>query len=280
VTKAPDQPQLTIGEFGQRTRLTAKALRLYDEIGLLRPAAIDPSSGRRRYEADQVRRGQLIGMLRGADLSLAEIGRLLADLGRDRDAATERLDRHLTALEARHYGRRILIRHIHAALREDGNPMYPIQTRHVPAQRVMSIQRRLRAPETDAFAEEAKAAFAAHLGGLPPAGPFALIFHGIVSDESDGPLEAILPAPGGLAATDLIGIRTEPAHDEAYTTITKAQWAYPAILAAYDAVSCSPEAQSRPGSRLSCREVYLAEPDAVKDDDLICDIAFPLGPGA
>jgi DNA-binding transcriptional MerR regulator len=280
VTQAPDQPQLTIGEFAQRTRLTAKALRLYDEIGLLRPAALDPHSGRRRYGGGQVRRGQLIGMLRGADLSLAEIGRLLADLDRDRDAAADRLDRHLFTLEARHSSRRILVRHIHATLREDDCLMFVIQTRHVPAQQVMSVQRRLRAPETDAFAEEAKAAFAAHLGGLPPAGPFTLIFHGTVDDESDGPLEAMLPVTGGVQATDLIGIRTEPAHDEAFTTITKAQWAYPAILAAYDAVSCSPQAQGRPGSRLSCREVYLAEPGAIKDGDLICDIAFPLGPGA
>ena len=68
-----------------------------------------------------------------------------------------------------------------------------------------------------------------------------------------------------------------PTHDEAFTTITKAQWDYPAILAAYDAVACSPEATARPGSRLSCREVYLAEPEAVGDDGLICDIAFPLG---
>ena len=80
-----------------------------------------------------------------------------------------------------------------------------------------------------------------------------------------------------LQATDLVGIRTEPAHDEAFTTITKAEWAYPAILAAYDAVSCSPEATARPGSRLSCREVYLAEPHSIGDDELVCDIAFPLG---
>jgi hypothetical protein len=58
-----------------------------------------------------------------------------------------------------------------------------------------------------------------------------------------------------VQATDLIGIRTEPAHDEAFTTITKAQWDYPAILAAYDAVACSPEVTVRPGSGLSCREV-------------------------
>lgn len=90
-------------------------------------------------------------------------------------------------------------------------------------------------------------------------------------------LEAILGCPDDIAPTDLIGVRTEPAHAEAYSTITKSQWDFPAILAAYDAVACSSEAAARPGRTLSCREVYLAEPEAIGDDDLICDIAFPLG---
>jgi DNA-binding transcriptional MerR regulator len=277
VTPDSARQLLTIGEFAHQTRLTAKALRIYDEIGLLRPVDVDPSNGHRRYGVGQVRPARLIGMLRGADLSLAEIGLLLADLDRNRDLATARLDRHLIELEARHTSRRFLIRHIHAILREEDHPMFPIQTRHVPARRVMSIQRRLRAPETDTFVEEAKTAFAGHLDGALPTGPFTLIFHGVVDHESDGPLEAILACPDDVQVTDLIGIRTEPAHDEAFTTITKAQWDYPAILAAYDAVACSPEAVARPGSRLSCREVYIAEPQAIDQDELICDIAFPLG---
>jgi len=277
VTPDSARRMLAIGEFARQTRLTAKALRLYDEIGLLRPADVDPSSGHRRYGVGQVRPARLIGMLRGADLSLAEIGLLLADLDRNRDLAITRLDRHLIELEARHTSRRFLIRHIHAILREEAHLMFPIQTRHVPAQRVMSIQRRLRASETDTFVAEAKAAFADHLDGALPSGPFTLIFHGVVDHESDGPLEAVLGCPDGVQVTDLIGIRIEPAHDEAFTTITKAQWDYPAILAAYDAVACSPEAIARPGSRLSCREVYVAEPGAIHRDELICDIAYPLG---
>lgn len=154
--------------------------------------------------------------------------------------------------------------------------MFTINTRHVDALQVMSIQRRLHAPATDSFIRETKALFASHLAGADPTGPFTLVFHGIVDDDNDGPLEAILGCPAGIQPTEAIGIRTEPAHDEAYTTITKAQWAYPAILAAYDAVACSPEASARPGLRLSCREVYLAEPDMITDDDSICDIAFPL----
>ena len=277
MTQESGRQLLSTGEFARQTRLSAKALRIYDEIGLLRPAEVDPASGRRRYEADQAGTARLIGMLRGADLSLAEIGLLLAESGRDRDRASARLDRHLVQLEARHTSRRFLIRHIHAILREEGQAMFPVQTRHVPAQRVMSIQRRLRAPETDAFVREARAAFARHLNGASPAGPFTLIFHGIVDLESDGPVEAMFACSEDVQATDFIGIRTEPAHDEAFATITKAQWDYPAILAAYDAVACSPEATARPGSRLSCREVYLAEPGSIGAEDLICDIAFPLG---
>jgi hypothetical protein len=35
-------------------------------------------------------------------------------------------------------------------------------------------------------------------------------------------------------------------------------------------------------SEVRTREVpvYLAEPDAIADDDLVCDIAFPLGDAA
>jgi hypothetical protein len=145
--------------------------------------------------------------------------------------------------------------------------MFPIHTRRIAAARVMSIQHRLHAAETDRFVREAKATFAAHLGTTPPTGPFTLIFRGVVDAESDGPLEAVLGCPETVGLTDVIGIRTEPAHDEAYTTITKAQWAYPAILAAYDAVACSPEARARPGSRLSCREVYLGSSGLSGDRD-------------
>jgi DNA-binding transcriptional MerR regulator len=267
---------IPIGEFARRARLTHKALRLSDRIGLLRPVLTDEATGYRRYDVTQVRTGQLISLLRGAGLGLAEVERVLRDVAAGADRAVDRLDVLLRDLERRHGHRTLLIRHIQATLREGSDPMFRIETRHVPAQRVMSIQRRLHAPETEGFVREAKRAFAQHLAGAGPAGPFTLIFHGVVSEDSDGPLEAVLGCPGHVGPTDVIGIRTEPEHDEAYTTITKAQWAYPAILAAYDAVACSSEVAARAGSRLSCREVYLAEPEALGEDQAVCDVAFPL----
>jgi DNA-binding transcriptional MerR regulator len=271
-----DETLISVGEFGRRTRLSAKALRIYHQVGLLRPVEVE-ANGYRRYDPAQVRTGQLIGMLRGAEVSLAEIGLVLGDLDRGTEQAVERLERLLAVREREHLNRKLLIRHVQAILRTGEDSMYVINTRHVPARRVMSIQRRLYAGETAAFAREAKAAFLAHLGGAEPAGPFTLIFHGVVSHESDGPLEAALPCPDAVGPTELIGVRTEPAHDEAYTTITKAQWQYPAILAAYDAVAASPQVRARCHSPLSCREVYIAAPDQIGDDEPICDVAFPLG---
>lgn len=273
----PNRATLSTGEFARRCRLSAKALRIYDQIGLLRPAEVDSSNGYRRYRREQLATARLIAMLRGIEMSLSEIGQLLADLTQSHELAGQRLNAHLYDLEKQHTSRRSLARHIQAILREEECPMFTIQTRHVPVRRVMSIQRRLRAAETDGFVREVKQLFAEHLAGASPTGPFSLIFHGIVDQDSDGPLEATLSCSDQVEPSELVGIRTEPEHDEAFTTITKSEWAYPAILAAYDAVACSPEAVARPGSRLSCREVYLAEPDGIKDDDLICDVAFPWG---
>jgi DNA-binding transcriptional MerR regulator len=68
---------LSIGAFAHRSRLSLKALRLYDELGLLTPARVDPENGYRYYVAEQVDRARLIGLLRRLDMPLARIGRVL-----------------------------------------------------------------------------------------------------------------------------------------------------------------------------------------------------------
>ena len=42
---------MTIGRFARVTGLTVKALRHYDEVGLLRPAAVDAETGYRSYSS-------------------------------------------------------------------------------------------------------------------------------------------------------------------------------------------------------------------------------------
>lgn len=64
---------LTIGTFAKASRLTPKALRLYDELGLLTPARVDPVTGYRLYAPEQLEQARLVAWLRRLGMPLARI---------------------------------------------------------------------------------------------------------------------------------------------------------------------------------------------------------------
>ncbi|MEV6165064.1 MerR family transcriptional regulator [Streptomyces sp. NPDC052052] len=67
---------LTIGAFAKASRLSPKALRLYDELGLLTPARVDPVTGYRLYAPEQLDRARLVAWLRRLGMPLARIQRV------------------------------------------------------------------------------------------------------------------------------------------------------------------------------------------------------------
>ncbi|GHJ34450.1 protein phosphatase 2C domain-containing protein [Streptomyces sp. TS71-3] len=64
---------LTIGAFAKASRLSPKALRLYDELGLLTPARVDPVTGYRLYAPEQLDQARLVAWLRRLGMPLARI---------------------------------------------------------------------------------------------------------------------------------------------------------------------------------------------------------------
>lgn len=74
---------LSIGAFARATRLSHKALRVYDERGILTPARVDPDSGYRFYRRDQLERARLIAWLRRLGMPLARIAEVCAKDPRD-----------------------------------------------------------------------------------------------------------------------------------------------------------------------------------------------------
>jgi DNA-binding transcriptional MerR regulator len=68
---------LKIGEFAHLGQVTVRTLRYYDEIGLLRPAHVDPWTGYRYYSQDQLSRLHRILTLKDLGLSLEQIEPLL-----------------------------------------------------------------------------------------------------------------------------------------------------------------------------------------------------------
>ncbi|MFI1157293.1 MerR family transcriptional regulator [Streptomyces sioyaensis] len=69
----------TIGDFARYGRVSARMLRHYDALGLLRPARTDPVSGYRYYEAAQLARLNRIIALKDLGFSLQQVGAILAE---------------------------------------------------------------------------------------------------------------------------------------------------------------------------------------------------------
>jgi DNA-binding transcriptional MerR regulator len=81
-----NDPQLfSIGEFSQISGLSVKALRFYDEKGLLKPARVDAVTDYRYYDAACAERARVIARLRELQFSLDDIARILAECGDESD---------------------------------------------------------------------------------------------------------------------------------------------------------------------------------------------------
>jgi len=64
---------MTSGAFARASGLSRKALRLYDELGLLHPARVDPATSYRFYEPGQLEQARLVAWLRRLGMPLADI---------------------------------------------------------------------------------------------------------------------------------------------------------------------------------------------------------------
>jgi DNA-binding transcriptional MerR regulator len=89
----------SIGRFSRLSGLSVHALRHYDELGLLRPADVDPETGYRRYAPEQLAAARTIVRLRGLELPLHLVAAYLA--APDPKAASQVLTRHRSGVEAR-----------------------------------------------------------------------------------------------------------------------------------------------------------------------------------
>jgi PPM family protein phosphatase len=71
-------PFLNSGDFAQASGLSRKALRLYDDLGLLVPVRTDPWSGYRFYAPAQLERARLVAWLRRLGMPLEQIRQVTA----------------------------------------------------------------------------------------------------------------------------------------------------------------------------------------------------------
>jgi len=262
-------PLLSIGVFARRSRLSPKALRLYAAQGLLVPARLDGRTGYRSYTADQVERARLIGLLRQAGMPLARVRELVASPASDQPAAVERW---WAGVEDDHRRRREVVAHLHRRLTGEDLVM-DVVVREVPEQELLTAERRVTVEDLEPFITGAADRIRAHLAaaGTAPSGALRVVYHGMVTEDSDGPVEVAVPFTGSVEPVDDLRVRLQPAQREAVTALTREQACFPRILDAYDAVARWTDGAglSRTGSPA---EVYPED-----DGPVFLEVAWPVG---
>jgi len=106
-----DDELIEIGQFSAASGLTVAALRHYDEVGVLKPAEVDPKTSYRRYRCEQLGVAHMICQLRSVDLPVVDVRSVLnAD---DVDDVRDVLLRHKARLtdRAQHLERMIATAH-------------------------------------------------------------------------------------------------------------------------------------------------------------------------
>src|SRR3954453_23398220 len=74
---------IRIGSFARIAQVSTRALRLYDKLGLLKPAQVDPSTDYRYYSVAQLPRLNRILALKDLGFSLEQIEVVLSGLTLD-----------------------------------------------------------------------------------------------------------------------------------------------------------------------------------------------------
>ena len=93
--------KMQIKEFAKFTGVSVRTLHYYDEIGLLKPAGVERSSGYRYYDEASLLRMQEILFYRELDFSLKSIGEILPSPHYDKNEALRKQKQMLTLKKER-----------------------------------------------------------------------------------------------------------------------------------------------------------------------------------
>jgi DNA-binding transcriptional MerR regulator len=131
----------SIGEFARLGGVSVRTLRHYDEIGLLRPAKVDPLTGYRGYSAAQLGQLNRIMALKELGLSLVQARRLqdgvtLEELRGMLILRRAQLEHELEQHTSQLLGIEARLRHI---AREDAMPADDIVVKKIPALEVVVL---------------------------------------------------------------------------------------------------------------------------------------------
>lgn len=196
---------LTIGQFSRMCWLSVKALRLYDESGVLRPAHVDPASNYRYYTAEQAPLARAIAILRTLDMPLAGIREIVT--ASDPDKVRAHLDAHRTLLEDRIERDRHMLLRVENFIRRGAVMTYDITIKDIEPVDVIGLRFETSPESISSDGGDARNRLLEGLNreGIVPAGPPRSVYHEIGDDSWT--VESCFPVAGASSAPDGLTLR-------------------------------------------------------------------------
>jgi effector-binding domain-containing protein len=277
--------RIPIGRFSLITRLSQKALRLYDERGLLVPANRDIATGYRSYTGAQIATGVSIKELCGIGFSLVEIETILSaraagDSGTIRTlflkrrgairSEVARLQQIEALLEESGASLELLFMSVNEPVIKDCAPQRVLGKRGVGSySEVISVLMKDLCEQIFSFENRNN--------GLTVTGPFMSIYHDQEYREKDATVECAAPVTGRITVSDpAMEVHTLPG-GKVLSLIHRGP--YTGLHAAWSRIGmyCEEREFAIAGPH---REVYLSDPDLVPEDELLTELQIPvdLGP--
>ncbi len=252
---------ISIGEFARLSRLTVKALRHYDEQGIMKPY-VDPESGYRYYTTAQLRDARLIALLRSLEVPLPEV-RILVHL-RDPEQLQQALREHRAAIETRIAGYGSILSRLDSLIEGEEEIMAEeIEIKEVTAQPVLSVRARVPLADISEFLGGAFGEMFPYLFqmGARPAGPPLTIYYDPEFSAAGMDMEVCVPVDRVLEPSGRVGSRVLEGgrmasimHAGPYEEVGRAYEALGAYLADQGLEGAGPP-----------REIYVVGPEAGRD---------------
>jgi DNA-binding transcriptional MerR regulator len=269
---------IRIGDFSKLSHVTVKALRLYDEMGLLKPVLVDTFTSYRYYEFSQLTRLYRILALKDLGLSLEEIGSVL-----ENEVSVEHL-RGMLALrqaEIRQRMREDEVRLERVAnwlehLKEE-KPMsvHAVVLKTVESFKVASMRGIVpQPPDQNILWDEVIAFMERHKARMAGA-PFA-IYHDPDFREKDWDIEVCQPVVEAVPSSDKVKVYDLPRVEKMACVVHHGPFA--TLPTAYDSLAAWIDQN---GYRIvgPAREINLRLPDTMgdqNDPNTVNEVQFPV----
>lgn len=273
--------RIPIGRFSLITRLSAKALRLYDERGLLVPATKDIATGYRYYSGTQIATGVSIKELCALGFSLSEIETILVakDTG-DRETVQHLFCRRRTLIRSEVQR----LQQIEALLSETGASLEMMyMSFNEPVVKETAPQRILGKRGVGRYADCISRLMTDLCGqifseanmrnGVRVTGPFMSIYHDQEYRENDATVECAAPFSGKIAVSDPeMEVQTLPG-GMCLSLIYKGP--YSGLHGAWSRIGAYAEEREFLATGPH-REIYLNDPDTVIENELLTELQIPI----